>query len=151
MSDENSQAQAPQMDMQMLIAGIIPNVKHFDSRFDLLQVQIDGLKNGQNELKDRIGRLETGVDRRFEQVDKRFAQVDKRFEQVDKRFEQVDRRFEQVDKRLEQIAVSIDRLGDKLDRRDEGQRNFTIKMFSIAVTISVLGVSGAFLKVLGII
>lgn len=66
----------------------------------------------------------------------------------------VDRRFdsmkEQVDKRFEQVIASIDRLGDKLDYRDEKQRAFTIRMFTIAITISVLGVLGAFLKSLGV-
>jgi hypothetical protein len=31
-------------DMQMLIAGIIPNTRYFDSRFEQMQTQIDGLK-----------------------------------------------------------------------------------------------------------
>ena len=63
----------------------------------------------------------------------------------------VDKRFEQVDKRFEQIIASIDRLGDKLDYRDERQRNFTLRMFTIAIGISILGAVGAFLKTMGII
>jgi hypothetical protein len=31
-------------DMQMIIAGIIPNTRYFDSRFEQMQTQIDGLK-----------------------------------------------------------------------------------------------------------
>ncbi len=127
----------------ILVTNIIPTSKYFEARFDLLQVQLDGVKN---DLKDFKG----DMDRRFELVDKRFEQVDKRFEQVDKRFEQVDKRFEQVDQRLVQIAASIDRMGDKLDYRDEKQRGFTIRMFTIAISISILGVLGAFLKALGI-
>jgi len=65
---------------------------------------------------------------------------------VDKRFEQVDKRFEQVDKRFEQIIASIDRLGDKLDHRDEKQRGFTLRMFTIAIGISIIGALGTFLK-----
>ena len=68
----------------------------------------------------------------------------------DKRFEQVDKKFDQVDKRLEQIVASIDKLGDKLEYRDRDQRNFTIKMFSIAIAVSILGVLGAFFKIFGI-
>ncbi len=127
--EERQQANIP-TDIQMLIAGFIPNAKHFDSRFDLMQVQTDGLKHGQDEMKERIDRLEKSVDRRFEQVDKRFDQVDRRFEQV---------------------IASIDRLGDKLDARDDKQRGFTIRMFTVAVSISMIGVFGAFLKSLGII
>jgi len=163
---EDTKPNLLQPDMQMLIAGIIPNARHFDSRFDLLQVQIDGLKHGQMDMKENLKtgqiemkeRLEAGQIEMKERitgleksVDRRFEQVDKRFEQVDKRFEQVDKRFEQVDKRLGQIVDSLDRLGDKLDRRDENQRHFTIKMFSIAITLFMIGISGAFLKAFGII
>ena len=95
------------------------------------------------------------VDKRFEQVDKRFEQVDKRFEQVDKRFDQVDKRFVQVDKQLEKIFKSIDklsdRMGEKLDDRDNEQRKFTLRMFSIAISISSLSVVGVFLKLLNVI
>ncbi|MEA3359625.1 MAG: hypothetical protein U9R17_09520, partial [Thermodesulfobacteriota bacterium] len=67
----------------------------------------------------------------------------------------VDRRFDSaksdMDKRFEQIIASIDRLGDKLEYRDEKQRAFTLKMFTIAIGISILGALGAFLKSLGVI
>ena len=119
--------------IDVLVAHIIPTSKYFEARFDHMQDQIDGLKG---DLRDFRG----DVDRRFDSMK----------EQVDKRFEQVDKRFEQVDKRFEQVIASIDRLGDKLDYRDEKQRAFTIRMFTIAITISVLGVLGAFLKSLGV-
>ena len=115
--------------MDVLVANIIPTSKYFEARFDHMQDQINGLKS---DLKDFRG------------------DVDRRFEQVDKRFEQVDKRFEQVDKRFEQIITSIDRIGDKLDYRDEKQRAFTLRMFTIAIGISIMGVLGAFLKSLGV-
>ena len=108
--------------LDVLVANIIPTSKYFEIRFDHMQEQIDGLKV---DLKDFRG-------------------------DVDKRFEQVDKRFEQVDKRFEQIIASIDRLGDKLEHRDENQRSFTLRMFTIAISISIIGVLGAFLKSLGI-
>ena len=166
--------------MEMMIAGFIPNTRYFDSRFDLLQVQIDLMQKGQTEIKSQIIRLEdqverrfersdevlkefkNDVDKRFEQVDKRFEKadqhlndfkllVDKRFEQVDARFEKVDKQFEKVDKRLDQIVTSIERLTEKLDHRDEKQRGFTIRMFTVAITVSFLGVLGTMLKLIGII
>ena len=191
--------------MEMMIAGFIPNTRYFDSRFDLLQVQIDLMQKGQTEIKSQIIRLEDQVERRFERsdevlkefkndvdkrfeksdqnlndfkllVDKRFEQVDKRFEQVDKRFEKadqnlndfkllvdkrfeqvdarfekVDKQFEKVDKRLDQIVTSIERLTEKLDHRDEKQRGFTIRMFTVAITVSFFGVLGTMLKLIGII
>ena len=134
--------------MEMMIAGFIPNTRYFDSRFDLLQVQVDFLRKGQDDLKSQM-------EKRFEQSDQKLnefkIQVDKRFEQVDKRFEQVDKRFEQVDKRFEQMIASIDKLSEKLDQRDERSRAFTIRMFSIAITLSFIGTLGVMLKVFGIV
>ena len=120
--------------MEMMIAGFIPNTRYFDSRFDLLQVQVDFLRKGQDDLK---------------------SQMEKRFEQSDQKLNdfkiQVDKRFEQVDKRFEQIIASIDRLSEKLDQRDERSRAFTIRMFSIAITLSFIGTLGVMLKVFGIV
>jgi hypothetical protein len=67
---------------------------------------------------------------------------------VDKRFDAVK---SDMDKRFEQVIASIDRLGDKLEHRDEKQRAFTLRMFTIAISISILGALGAFLKSLGVI
>ena len=120
--------------MDVLVANIIPTSKYFEARFDHMQAQIDDLKG---DLKD----FRSDVDKRFDS-----AKSD-----MDRRFEQVDKRFEQVDKRFEQVIASIDRLGDKLEYRDEKQRAFTLKMFTIAIGISILGALGAFLKSLGVI
>jgi hypothetical protein len=127
--------------MDVLVANIIPTSKYFEVRFDHMQGQIDGFRG---DLKD----FRSDVDKRFDSAK---SDMDKRFEQVDKRFEQVDKRFEQVDKRFEQVIASIDRLGDKLEHRDEKQRAFTLRMFTIAIGISILGALGAFLKSLGVI
>ena len=113
--------------MDVLVANIIPTSKYFEVRFDNMQGQIDDLKG---DLKD----FRSDVDRRFDS-----AKSD------------MDKRFEQFDKRFEQVIASIDRLGDKLEHRDEKQRTFTLKMFTIAIGISILGALGAFLKSLGVI
>ena len=118
------------------ISGIVPNTKYFDVRFDHLQSQIDEIRRNQDIDRYQIREFKEDVDRRFSEVDRKFEQVDKRFEQVDKRFEQ--------------IIASIDKLGDKLEYRDRDQRNFTLKMFSIAIAISIIGVLGAFFKLMGI-
>ena len=96
-------------------------------RFDHMQGQIDDIRG---DLKD----FRSDVDKRFDS-----AKSD------------MDKRFEQVDKRFEQVIASIDRLGDKLEYRDEKQRAFTLRMFTIAIGISILGALGAFLKSLGVI
>ncbi|OEU79714.1 MAG: hypothetical protein BA865_03720 [Desulfobacterales bacterium S5133MH4] len=145
--------------MDVIVANIIPTSKYFEIRFDHMQDQIDRVDGNLRDFRADVGgRFET-VDKRFDamktDMDKRFdgikTDMDKRFEQVDKRVEQVDKRFEQVDKRLDQIIASIDRLGDKLDHRDENQRSFTLRMFTIAISISILGVLGVFLRSLGVI
>ncbi len=156
--------------MDVIVAHIIPTSKYFETRFDHMQYQIDGIKDDLKDFRGNVdGRfieLKTDIDKRFEKVDDRFTElktdIDKRFEKVDdrfvelktdidKRFGLVDKRFEQVDKRFEQIIAAIDRLGDKLENRDEKQRSFTLRMFSIAIAISIIGVLGAFMKSLGII
>ena len=126
-------------------------------KFDQIYKRIDDFKSNvddrfrQVDLRfEQVDKRFDLVDKRFEQVDDRFKQVDKRFEQVDKRFEQMDKRFEQVDKRFEQMIASIDKLSDKLEFRDRDQRSFTLKMFTIAIMVSVLGVLGAFFKIIGI-
>ena len=116
-------------EIQTLIAGIFPNTKFFETKFENLQLQIDMLRRTQEEFREELRDLK-------QDMNYRFAQVDKKFEQVDKRFEQ--------------IIASIEKLSDKLDKRDTEQRNFTMKMFSISIAISVLGVLGAFLKIIGV-
>ncbi len=120
--------------MDVLVANIIPTSKYFEVRFDHMQDQINRLQGDLKDFRDDVGK-------RFDAVK---SDMDRRFEQVDKRFEQVDRRFEE-------IIASIDRLGDKLEHRDERQRAFTLRMFTIAISISIIGVLGAFLKSLGVI
>ena len=89
---EQEQMKLPQ-DFQTLIAGFFPNTKYFDSRFDLLQVQIDESRRNQEQIKEQLRDFKSDTDKRFEQVDKRFEQVDKRFEAITNRF---DKRFEQM-------------------------------------------------------
>jgi predicted nucleic acid-binding Zn ribbon protein len=48
------------------------------------------------------------------------------------------------------MIASIDKLTDKLDYRDEKQRSFTLRMFTISISISVAGVLGVFLKIFGV-
>ena len=112
--------------IDVLVAHIIPTSKYFETRFDHMQSQIDGLKG---DVKDFRG------------------DVDKRFDTIKS---DMDQRFGQVDRRFEQVIASIDRLTDKLDYRDEKQRGFTLRMFSIAIGISILGALGTFLKSLGL-
>ena len=131
--------------LDILVANIIPTSKYFEARFDHLEHRVI-------KIEEDLGEFRRDVSRRFNEmgdaVNLRFEQVDKRFEQVDKRFEQVDKRFEQVDKRFEQIIHSIDRLSDNLEHRDQSQRSFTMRMFSVAIAISFVGVLGVFLKLL---
>ena len=153
---ENKQGHLPinQETLDILVANIIPTSKYFEARFDHMQDRIDkvqtDLRDFRKDVDSKFSEIKTDINQRFQQVDQRFEQVDKRFEQVDQRFEQVDKRFEQVDKRFEQVIASINKLTDRLEQRDENQRNFTLRMFTISITISILGVTGAFMKILGL-
>lgn len=130
MNEKNNNEEGLTLDkrtMDVLVANVIPTSKYFEVRFDHMQSQIDDIKS---DIKDFRG------------------DVDKRFDETRADF---NKRFEQVDKRFEQVIASIDRLGDKLDYRDEKQRFFTLRMFTIAIGISILGALGAFLKSLGVL
>jgi chromosome segregation ATPase len=158
---EESTSVALSKGMEMMIAGFIPNTRYFDSRFDLLQVQVDLLQKGQSEVKSQIIRLEDQVERRFERSDeilKGFkSDVDKRFEQVDSRFSSLkadmDKRSEQVDKRFQQVDDKLDKILERIDRRiDEGLRENRVqsmRMFTFAMTfsaISMIGLVGKMMK-----
>ena len=124
--------------MEVLVANIIPTSKYFEVRFDHMQRQVGNIKD---DIKDFRG----DVGKRFDEVK---TDMDKRFDEVKT---DMNNRFEQVDKRFEQVISSIERLGDKLDYRDEKQRGFTLRLFTIAIGISILGALGAFLKSMGVI
>ena len=76
------------------------------------------IKQGFEERDKRLNLLQEQMNKRFEQIDKRFEQIDKRFEQIDKRFEsmqeQMDKRFEQVDKRFESMQEQMDKRFDHI-------------------------------------
>ncbi len=138
--------------LDIIVANVIPTSKYFEVRFDHLEQRVDRM---QDDIKD----FRADVNSRFEQTDRRLDKfkndINLRFDEAKKdvnlRFEQVDKRFEQVDKRFEQIIASIDRLTDKLDNRDHEQRSFTMRMFSISILISFLGVLGVFLKIFKVV
>lgn len=141
--------------LEVLIAQLIPTTRYFDVRFDFMQNQINNIdkdiKEFRGDVDKRFSEVRSDMDKRFDHVDKRFSEVR---EDMDKRFSEVrsemNQRFEQVDKRFEQIIASIDRIGDKLDLRDENQRGFTVRLFTIAIGISIFGAGGAFLKAMGV-
>jgi chromosome segregation ATPase len=167
-------------DMEMIMTAFLPNLKHLESRFDRIDLNIKELSIGVKDTNNRLTALEkrmdyfeVQVDKRFDliigdmkefktDVNRRFEQMDRRFDlitgdmkefkaDVNRRFEQVDKRFENVDRRLDQIATSIERLGDKLDARDARQRSFTMRMFGIAISVSFLGVLGVMARSFGLI
>ncbi len=110
--------------LDILVANIIPTSKYFEARFD--------------HMEDRINRMQDDITDFRSDVDKRFEQVGKRFEQVDKRFEQI---INSIDKLADKQAYGFEKLLEKLDHRDERQRNFTLRMFTLSITISILGVT----------
>jgi len=128
----------------------MPNTSYFESRFDILQNNYEEVRRGQDNFREQLRDLKIDMDRRFNETHnnlvERFAIVDKRIDDTRSdmldRFMQVDKRFEQVDKRLAQIISSIEKLGDKIDHKDDRQRRFTFKMFSIAMSFTALSLMG---------
>ena len=55
--------------LEVLVAKFIPTSQYFERSFEMLQKQIDGLRDGQKDLRDDIGR-------RFVQMDGHFGQMD---------------------------------------------------------------------------
>jgi predicted transcriptional regulator len=137
--EQQEQVKLPQ-DFQALIAGFFPNTKYFDSRFDLLQVQIDESRRNQEQIKDQLKDFKGDTDKRFEQVDKRFEQVDKRFEQVDHRFQRLE---DKIDNLIERIDV-------KIDRGLKENRNLIVRLFTFALSFSLVAVIGMFGKLFGL-
>jgi len=134
-------------DFQALIAGFFPNTKYFDSRFDLLQVQIDESRRNQEQIKEQLRDFKGDTDKRFDQVDQRFQQVDQRFDQMDQRFQQVDHRFQRLEDKIDNL---IERIDVKIDRGLKENRNMTVRLFTFALSFSLVAVIGMFGKLFGL-
>ena len=94
-------------EIQAIIAGIFPNMKYFDSRFDYFQVQIDELRRNQEDFKFMLRDLKADMKELRGEMKEEFERVDARFAGFKA---DVDRRFEQVDKRLSDFKADVDRL-----------------------------------------
>jgi len=113
-------------DFQALIAGFFPNTKYFDSRFDLLQVQIDESRRNQEQIKDQLKDFKGDTDKRFDQVDHRFQRLE-----------------DKIDNLIERIDV-------KVDRGLKENRNLTVRLFTFALSFSLVAVIGMFGKLFGL-
>ena len=150
--------------LDIIVANIIPTSKYFEVRFDHLEGRVDRI---QGDIKD----FRSDVDKRFEDLksdtkqhfDDLKSDTNQRFDDLksdtNQRFDDLksdtNQRFDDLksdtNQRLEQVIASIDRLSDKLDNRDRDHRSFTLRMFSISIMISFLGVLGLFLKMFKIV
>ena len=147
-NNSNQEAQGTEQqllpkDFQTIIAGIFPNTRYFDSRFDLIQVQIDELRRGQDSIKEEMKFRFADVDRRFGEMDRRFVEMGRSVDEfkvdVGKRFELVDKRFEQVDKRIDEFKQSVDRRFEQADKRiDEFKRSVDKRFEQIIASIDRL-------------
>ena len=96
-SDEDTRAKDAEVreklpsEIYALFAGVFPNTKYFDAKFDYLQVQIDELRRNQDVIRDDLKEFKKDVDYRFGVVDRRIGELkddmNSRFEQVDKKFD----------------------------------------------------------------
>jgi len=118
---QQEQIKLPQ-EFQSLIAGFFPNTKYFDSRFDLLQVQIDESRRNQEQIKDQLRDFKGDTDKRFEQVDYRLQRLE-----------------DKIDNLIERIDV-------KVDRGLKENRNLTVRLFTFALSFFLVAVVGMFGK-----
>ena len=124
--DKTTEVTLNEKSLEILVAKFIPTSQYFERSFEVLQIQIDGLREGQKELK---------------------ADMDRRFEQVDKRFEQIDKRFDQVNIKLDTI---IERLDVKIDAGLRENRAISIRLFSFAMVFSAISMAGLLAKMTGL-
>jgi flagellar capping protein FliD len=82
--------------MEMMAAGLIPNIQYLDSRFELMQVLVKHLSKDMDNFNSQIRHYEDRVDRRFEQCDQKFDEFKRH-----------------VDKRFDQMIAAISRLSEK--------------------------------------
>ncbi len=119
-------------------AGITPNNNQLTERIirveEGLKSQMQLMQQGFEQMDRQFELQREEMNRRFEQqreeMNQRFEQVDKRFEQVDKRFEQVDKRFEQVDKRFEQVDKRFEQVDKRFDKMFVNFRWAIMAMFA---------------------
>jgi hypothetical protein len=76
----NQQQRKIKKDKSESVAKFIPTSQYFERSFEVLQIQIDGLREGQIDLK-------SGIDNRFEQVDSRFDKVDAKLDTIIERLD----------------------------------------------------------------
>ncbi len=140
---QQEQIKLPQ-DFQALIAGFFPNTKYFDSRFDLLQVQIDESRRNQEQIKEQLKDFKSDNDRRFESAKEQLKDFKS---DNDKRFEQVDYRFQRLEGKIDTL---IERIDVKVDRGLKENRNLTVRLFTFALSFSLVAVVGMFGKLFGL-
>jgi predicted nucleic acid-binding Zn-ribbon protein len=98
-----------------------------------LQVQIDELRRNQGQIKEQVKDFKNDTDKRFDHVDKRFEQVDHRFQRLE----------DKIDNLIEHIDV-------KVDSGLKENRNLTVKLFTFALSFSLVAIIGMFGKLFGL-
>ena len=154
-NDKINEVTINEKSFEILVAKFVPTSQYFERSFEMLQVQITGLREGQKDL--------------IANIDKRFSDVDKRFEQayqgqkdlkadMDKRFEQVNQGQKDlkadVDKRFDQINIKLDTIIERMDVKiDAGlreNRTMSIRLFSFAMVFSAISMAGLLAKMTGL-
>ena len=136
-NDKINEVTINEKSFEILVAKFVPTSQYFERSFEMLQVQITGLREGQKDL--------------IANIDKRFSDVDKRFEQAyqgqkDLKAD-VDKRFDQINIKLDTI---IERMDVKIDAGLRENRTMSIRLFSFAMVFSAISMAGLLAKMTGL-
>ena len=142
--------------IDVLVANVIPTTKYFEFRFDTVQKQIDNIETQNNQLRidmdKRFDSMQTDMDKRFEQMIYSVDRLTDVVEHKDKeQRDALNRLTDVLENKDKEQRDALNRLTDVLENRDKEQRGFTIRMFMISISVSVLGVLGILLKTMGML
>ena len=129
-NDKINEVTINEKSFEILVAKFVPTSQYFERSFEMLQVQITGLREGQ---KDLI----INIDKRFEQA----HQGHKDF------IANVDKRFDQINTKLDTI---IERMDVKIDAGLRENRTMSIRLFSFAMVFSAISMAGLLAKMTGL-
>lgn len=100
--------------------------------------------DGQQSLKDFIGKMHEDTNRQFDEINKKFDAVNKRFDDVNKRFDDVNNRFDGVNKQFDEFRKEMHTEMTTLEWRIKASHaDLLMKIFAIVAGCTSIAVAVA--------